>query len=146
MFALNAVVAQMAGRGARNMQWGDNGRPWGMVIVMIVLAALLVGAIVWALVYASRASRRHAAAPPAPVVAGVAAPVAGPTPREILDLRYARGEIDTADYEERRSKLECSPTSPARSPTWGCAGWSSSVARSAATTSTSWCGPGRSRW
>ena len=25
--------------------------------------------------------------------------------RDILDQRYARGEIDTADYEERRSKL-----------------------------------------
>jgi len=103
-----AALAQMTQRGPRNMHWGDNGRPWGMVIVMIVLAALLVGGIVWAFVYASRSSRRAtgATASPAAVPAGGTIPSAGPSPREILDLRYAKGEIDTADYEERRAKLD----------------------------------------
>jgi putative membrane protein len=103
-----AVLAQMAQRGPRNIDWGDTGRPWGMVIVMILLAALLVGAIVWAFVYASRSSRRPSVTATAPGAAPVGAPVApaGPSPREILDLRYARGETDTADYEERRAKLD----------------------------------------
>jgi putative membrane protein len=90
------------------MDWGDNGRPWGMLIVMIVLAALVVGGIVWAFVYASRSSRRAAltAAGPAAVPTGAPVASAGPSPREILDVRYAKGEIDTPDYQERRAKLD----------------------------------------
>ncbi len=29
----------------------------------------------------------------------------GPAPLETLEQRYARGEIDTADFEERRARL-----------------------------------------
>jgi uncharacterized membrane protein len=32
-------------------------------------------------------------------------PKPAPSAREILDQRYARGEIDTVEYEERKSKL-----------------------------------------
>ena len=90
-------LAQQMMRGGGRMDW-DDGTPWGMVIAMIVLAVLVVGLIVWAIVFASRKSAAPAAAVPA-------APASGPSARELLDQRYARGEIDTADYEERRSKL-----------------------------------------
>jgi putative membrane protein len=101
MVATRSMLAQMTTRG-QHMEWGDSGRSWGMVIVMIVLAVVLVGAVVWAVVYASKASSRNA-----PAAAPGAGPVASsPTPREVLDLRYAQGEIDTADYEERRAKLD----------------------------------------
>lgn len=90
-------LAQQMMRDGGRMDW-DHGTSWGMVIAMIVLAVVVVGAFVWAIVYASR--RGHAPASP------VAAPTsAGPSARDLLDQRYARGEIDTADYEERRAKL-----------------------------------------
>ena len=101
MLATTSMLAQMATRG-QHMDWGDSGWSWGMLIVMIVLAVMVVGAVVWAVVYASKASSRNA--PSVAPGAGTVAP--SPTPREVLDLRYARGEIDTADYEERRAKLD----------------------------------------
>lgn len=103
MLAVSTVVAQMT-RYGNYMDRGDNGWPWGLGIAMIVLAVLVVGVIVWAVVYLGR---RGSAAPSASVPAPTAAPpMPGvPSAREILDQRYARGEIDTAEYEERRSKL-----------------------------------------
>ena len=35
-------------------------------------------------------------------------PLAGPTALEILQQRYARGEIDTVTYEQMRERLEAS--------------------------------------
>lgn len=87
-------LGQMGGNYGSHMDWND-GPSWWMVTMMIVITLAVVGGIIWAIVFASRASQSSA----------TSAPTAGPNPREILDQRYARGEIDTADYEERRSKL-----------------------------------------
>ncbi len=63
-----------------------------MVFVMVVVAvALIVGVL--ALV------RRRDAAPPA------GAPAAGPAPEQVLAERFARGEIEEAEYAGRLSAL-----------------------------------------
>ena len=69
-----------------------------MMTVMIVVTAAVIGAIIWAIVFAPPPSNR-------PGSSGAAVPATGPSARDVLDQRYARGEIDTTDYEERRSKL-----------------------------------------
>ena len=69
----------------------------GIVMIIVVIA------IVWVLVAESRG--------PGPGVftqgqTGAATePATGEGPRDILDKRYARGEIDRAEYEERRRGL-----------------------------------------
>jgi putative membrane protein len=90
------TLAQMSGRYGDNMDF-NSGTSWIGMTIMIVLGVLVIGVIVWAIVYATR-STGHA-----PSNAHVAS--AAPSAREVLDNRYARGEIDTADYEERKSKL-----------------------------------------
>jgi len=95
--AVTAPMAQMAGRGDY-MDW-DDGSYWGMVIMMIVVAVVFVAVVVWAVVYASRNGPRDSGG------AGGTGTPSGPSARDVLDQRYARGEIETADYEERRSKL-----------------------------------------
>ncbi len=96
LIAATPLAQQMMGGGG-HMDW-DKGTSWGMVSAMIVVTVLIVGVIVWAVVYATRRTTT-----PSTPMAGV--PMSGPTARDLLDQRYARGEIDTADYEERRSKL-----------------------------------------
>jgi putative membrane protein len=91
------TLAQMGGNYDGHMDW-DDGSTWVMVTVMILVTVAVVGGIIWAIIFASRSSNR---------AGSIGAPVAsaGPSARDLLDQRYARGEIDTADYEERRSKL-----------------------------------------
>ena len=95
MITATATLAQMGGGYNDHMDWND-GPSWWMVVVMIVITVAVVGGIIWAIVFASRSADRAGPS---------AAPPAGPTARDLLDQRYARGEIDTADYEERRSTL-----------------------------------------
>ena len=72
--------------------WG-NGSSWWMAVMMCVTMTVLVAVVVWAIVRSNRSvgSARLE------------------SPREALDLRYARGEIDTADYEERAARLDAGP-------------------------------------
>jgi putative membrane protein len=95
MLTATATLAQ-AGRSYNDhMDW-DDGAAWVMVTMMILITVAVVGGIVWAILSASRSPDRAAHGP---------ATSAGPNARDLLDQRYARGEIDTADYEERRSRL-----------------------------------------
>ncbi len=70
----------------------------GIVLILVVIA------IVWVLVAENRG------AGPGVFTHGqtgaAADPVTGENPRDILDKRYARGEIGKAEYEERRRGLE----------------------------------------
>jgi putative membrane protein len=93
---LQPMVAQM-GRYGDHMDW-DDGDGWWMVLIMIVVLALVIGTIVWAVVYATRHS--HPGTAGNALLAG-----SGSTARAILDERFARGEIDAAEYEERRRLL-----------------------------------------
>lgn len=69
---------------------------WGAALIIGVLT--LIGGLVWAIV----ATAAHRRAPRA----GPAGPAPAPAPaRQILDERYARGELDTQEYRERLQVL-----------------------------------------
>jgi len=82
-----------------NMPYGYMDGSWGHGgwlglglhgLVWLLLAAALAITVVWIV---RAASRHHAAAP-------------GSGAREILDGRYARGEIDREDYLARKTDLK----------------------------------------
>lgn len=91
--------------GNRMDGWGDQyghmsgGDWWWMGYMMLFWAAVLV-LLVWAVIRLSRAIESRHAVQTAPM------PEQVETPRGILDRRYAAGEIDSATYSERRSRLE----------------------------------------
>jgi putative membrane protein len=77
------------------MDWGDNGGwAWWWMIPMMMFMIVLVGAVVWALVAFARSS---GGTPPRSATA--------PSPEDILGERFARGEIDAAEYRERIDAL-----------------------------------------
>lgn len=59
----------------------------------VVLVAIIAVMVIWAV---RSAGRPHAEA----------APGGGPSPREILDARYARGEIEQDEYLNRKKALQ----------------------------------------
>ncbi len=75
--------------GMHGMGWG------GMVWGWLFLAVLVVGVVL--LVTALVRGRRDGRAEPRPTGRSRA--------REILDERYARGEIDTGEYQDRLQQL-----------------------------------------
>ena len=74
-----------------------NGGTWAMVLLMLIVVGLLIALLVVLLARSSRVDPRSAAAVPAPV--------SGSTALQILDERLARGEIDVAEYRDRRALL-----------------------------------------
>ena len=88
-------------RDASDMYW-DHMTGWGWMMMLlwtIVLVVLAVG-MIWAILTTSRGSSvqgtgTSSSTPDAPLSA-----------RELLDQRLARGEIDTEEYQQRRSALE----------------------------------------
>lgn len=79
------------------MMYGYGSDAWWMIL-MPLLWIVLVGAVVWAVVRTVRPS-------PAAGPSGVA-----PTARQILDRRYAAGEIDDATYARMRTRLSDTDT------------------------------------
>jgi len=71
----------------------------GLTILMVVLLVVMIAALVWG-AWTFAASR-----PPARW-----APTRRDRSLDILRERYARGEIDSDQYEERRRALEEEPT------------------------------------
>jgi putative membrane protein len=73
------------------MMWGDGylmGWWWwiggGLVVLLIVVVVVVL------VVATTRSARAPLGMPPS-----------GPTPRQILDERYAKGELTTEEYQER---------------------------------------------
>lgn len=93
MVALVTALAQMGPR-REHMDWGE-GPAWWMVTMMIVFGVALLGVVVWGIIALARSGRGQSGGSPSQ----------GPSARDILDRRYAAGEIDTADYEERKRLL-----------------------------------------
>jgi putative membrane protein len=79
--------------GYDGMGWGGMGM--GGMIGMIVFWLLLIAAIVWAVsrLLPGRQLRQHHSGP------------GQETPEEILDRRFARGEIDLEAYQMQRAAL-----------------------------------------
>jgi putative membrane protein len=76
--------------------WGHmNGAGWLLGVVCVVL---LVAVLVWAVAMITRSTR---AEPAERAPNGTSSSRA----REILDARFARGEIDETEYETRRHAL-----------------------------------------
>ena len=77
---------------AQPARWGHmNGWGWGMWLFGLVFMIAILGLVVWALLSAirgpgSRSNRRGAL--------------------DLLDERYARGEMEREEYLERRADLE----------------------------------------
>lgn len=71
----------------------DDGWGWVMVVMMVVALLVVVALVVW-LVRTTAPGRASEAAPPVPE-----------TPQQILDRRFAAGELTPAEYEERRALL-----------------------------------------
>ena len=71
---------------------------WGMHWLGWILWILLVGGVVWAI---ARFQRGPADTPPPSEPRE--------TPLEILQRRYAEGELSSEEYEERKERLERDP-------------------------------------
>ena len=91
-----ALADQAHGTIAHPMMWGAWG--WSGMILGPLLMIVVLAAVVAAVVLLVRWMGGAPAAGPAP---------AGPakTPLDILDERFAKGEIDQQDFEERRRLL-----------------------------------------
>ncbi len=79
---------------------------WGAFLWVLVLAG--IGLLVFAAIRATQGSRRPPPPPPAgpPVPPPVGPPPVGSTARQILEERFARGEIDAEEFSERLRVLE----------------------------------------
>jgi putative membrane protein len=97
MSVLKTTLVQ-AGRYGNEVQRHRGGR--FLVAIMILLLIALIGVAIWSLVVRTRHAKLATAAgqPGSPTVSASNA-------RSILDERFARGEIDGAEYEERRRLL-----------------------------------------
>lgn len=81
--------------------WGMGGG-WGLLFGVLLLAGLVL--LIVLLVRALSGGIRQDRNPPPP--SGSAGPESGPVrARQILQERYARGEIDTEEYQERLRNL-----------------------------------------
>ena len=77
--------------------WMHGGWGWGWMSLMMVMMVLFWGAIIAGIVWLIRAG---ASGRPVPE-----RPVSKETPTEILDRRFAEGELSEEDYRARREVL-----------------------------------------
>ncbi|GAA2025517.1 hypothetical protein GCM10009740_13970 [Terrabacter terrae] len=76
------------------MGWYDAGWGWMGMVLMVLFWAVLIGVILWGVMRLTQRPREGTA--PAPVE----------SPRQILDRRFASGEIDEEQYAAARRALE----------------------------------------
>ncbi len=82
--------------------WGMNGMGtggWLMMSVLILVCLVALGVLVYVLLRASGASQAG------PAGQGSAAPPTRSTAELTLDERFARGEIDQPEYQQRKTAL-----------------------------------------
>ncbi len=94
----SAAWAQVNGPYGEPHMWAGGWYGWFMgPLMMIVFLAVTVVIVVLIVRWLSGSGRDEAVAPRTR---------AGPTPLDILEERFARGEIDKDEFEERRRLLE----------------------------------------
>ena len=92
-----AILGQLTADGCGHMNWGDGG--WWMLLFWgPPLLIGLVAVVVWLV-----RSTPGAGPGPSGAGAGPADPLDGA--RRILAERYARGELDSDEYQERMERL-----------------------------------------
>jgi putative membrane protein len=84
------------------MDWADSGWLWWWMLPMMLFMVALVGTVIWALAMTTRSDRTTGEAQRA-------------TAEDTLNERFARGEIDTAEYHHRLDALRDHPTAARRS-------------------------------
>lgn len=84
-----------------NMGWGHMGWGWVFMALVLVGVVLLVVVLVRVLGSGGQRSRTDGRGGQHPATND-----RGSRAREILDERYARGEIDATEYDERRRRLD----------------------------------------
>jgi len=83
------------------------GFTWIGLVFNIVLLAALITALILLVIWAIRGLRRPSLPPGSPSQTGLnptGSP--GPTPKEVAQMRYARGEINREQYQQILSDLE----------------------------------------
>ena len=78
------------------MMWWYGGSGWGGWLVMGLMMVLFWGLLIFGGIAAWRAVNRGDREP---------RPVGGRSPEQLLDERFARGEIDEDEYTRRRELL-----------------------------------------
>lgn len=99
---LAMILSQMMG-GYDDGNWHNGSSGWA-IAMMIVVGLVVVGLVITVIVLVTRSGRSHPSAAGATLSHAPNAP-GSPTARDILDHRYAAGEIDTTEYEERKRVL-----------------------------------------
>ena len=87
------------------MDYGNDsggGWMWGFGGLMMLGVLVLIGLAVWAVVAATRHTHHTPASAGAPVMGDAGG---RDRTRQVLDERYARGEMNTDDYTERLHTL-----------------------------------------
>lgn len=75
------------------MDWGDsNGWAWWWMLPMMLFMVLLAGAVIWGVVAVVRSTTSTAQ-------------ITRPDAEDVLNERFARGEIDVSEYRERLDAL-----------------------------------------
>ena len=68
-----------------------------------IFGLVILGLLIWSIIHLLSTRSRHMHVPP---FYPPGMPPTRPSAMEILRMRYARGEIDTATYESMRERLE----------------------------------------
>ena len=100
------------------MVWGFGHGLWLLLPFLLfgkIFWLIILGLLVWSAIRLFSARNRHIYTynPWTPPAQNPGTPPAQPSALEILRQRYARGEIDTATYEQMRERLE-NPSEPNR--------------------------------
>ncbi len=82
------------------MRYGDGGVGWGGWLAMVAMMVVFWGAIAWVIV---TLIRHLSSGSPRPLGGAPSGPL------QILDERFARGEIDDEEYRRRRAVLRGDP-------------------------------------